>query len=60
MDWQWIDGRALRGGLALTTDWQLIGMDWRWIGDGLASNWQQIDAGLAPDRHRVVVGLALG
>ena len=59
MDWQWIDARALRGGLALTTDWQLIGgrlvLDWQhtvfWSEPGLVPYWYWYCAGLTSMRH---------
>ena len=59
MDWQWIDARALRGGLALTTDWQLIGgrlvLDWQHTvfrsEPGLVPDWYWYCAGLTSMHH---------
>ena len=53
MDWQWSDARALRGGLALTTDWQLIGgrlvLDWQHTVLGLSLDWYRIGIGIEQD-----------
>ena len=59
MDWQWIDARALRVGLALTTDWQLIGgrlvLDWQHTvfrsEPGLVPDWYWYCAGLTSMHH---------
>ena len=56
---QWIDARALRGGLALTTDWQLIGgrlvLDWQHTvfrsEPGLVPDWYWYCAGLTSMHH---------
>ena len=59
LDWRWIGARALRGGLALTTDWQLIGgrlvLDWQhtvfWSEPGLVPYWYWYCAGLTSMHH---------
>ena len=71
MDWQWIDARALRGGLALTTDWQLIGgrlvlvlrridLDAPWIGEiSPIQNGLSIGIGFVLDWHCIGIALAV-